>query len=85
MQKLFSIYDSKVAAYLPPFTAATEGAAKRMVAASAMDTTHDFSRFGDDFTLFEIGVWNSKEGVFVQLEASLSHGTALSISSSFNS
>lgn len=69
MQKIFSVYDAKAAAYLPPFFMPTEGLAVRSFEAAVRDTSHDFHRFAADFTLFEFGSFDPTSGSFELLAA----------------
>lgn len=55
MLKMFSVYDSKAQAYLPPFFSPTTGTAVRSFQVACQTEGHDFHRFGSDFTLFELG------------------------------
>lgn len=76
---MFSVYDSKAEAYLPPFVANTEAVAIRMVAASTLDPNSDMHRFGADYTLFHIGEWDEDAGLVALNDAHINLGTALSI------
>jgi len=78
VKKVFTVYDCKAQAYLPPFVCLTRGVAIRMVRAAAMDVSHDFFKFGADYTLFEIGEWNEFKGELKQFAAPTNLGTALS-------
>ncbi len=73
---VFSVFDSKVGAYLTPFFVANRAVALRSFMAACQDEQSDFHRFAGDFTLFEIGLWNSETGDFVPLEAKLNLGLA---------
>lgn len=53
--KIFTVYDSKVEAYLPPFTSRSKGDAIRSISKMVNDPQHDFSKYAADFTLFELG------------------------------
>jgi len=78
IKKVFSVFDCKANAYLPPFVCVSRGVAIRMVRAAALDVKHDFYRFGADYTLFEIGEWNEHKGEMKQFAAPTNMGTALS-------
>ncbi|AXL15407.1 nonstructural protein [Microviridae sp.] len=77
--QVFSIYDSKAEAYLPPFLAPAPGVALRIVTNAASDPKSDFHRYGDDYTLFHIGEWDADQGVVNMSEAHVSYGTVMSI------
>lgn len=78
IQKIFSIYDSKAEAFITPFFAPTAGVAIRSFATAANDEQHNFHQHADDYTLFEIGTFNSDTGDLIPHEAGISHGLALS-------
>lgn len=73
---VFSVFDSKVGAFLTPFFVANRAVALRSFMAACQDEGSDFYRFADDFTLFEIGLWESETGDFVALDAKLNLGLA---------
>ncbi len=73
---VFSVFDSKVGAFLTPFFVANRAVALRSFMAACQDEGSDFHRFSDDFTLFEIGLWDSETGDFVPLDAKLNLGLA---------
>lgn len=60
----FAVYDSKMNAYLQPFFATAPGVAIRHFTAAAMDPTHNFHQFAGDFTLFQLGEWDSSTAQF---------------------
>lgn len=64
--KVFSVYDSKVEAYLQPFFVPTVGAAIRAIMDAMSDPGHTFSKYKQDYTLFQIGEYNDHTG---QIEA----------------
>ena len=77
MVKVFTVYDSKAEAYLPPFYARSTGDAIRRFSDTANDVSHDFNKHAADFTLFEIGEFDELQGVFNLLPANISRGCAL--------
>lgn len=77
MLNVYTIYDEKAAAFLPPFCQATDGVAIRNFVASAQDTQSAIGAFPTDFTLFRIGSFDEDTAVFHMLEAKRSFGTAL--------
>nr|UXQ88011.1 MAG: nonstructural protein [Microvirus sp.] len=56
--KIFSIFDSKAAAYLPPFFMPEEGMAIRLFKQCVNDSQHQFSKDPGDYTLFNLGAWD---------------------------
>lgn len=58
--KMFTIYDSKAAAFLQPFFAATTAVAVRSFSAAARQEGHDFHNYAEDYTLFELGEFDQE-------------------------
>ena len=58
MKKMFSVYDSKVGAYLDPMFFRSKGEAIRAFSSAVADSTHQFHKYASDFTLFELGSWD---------------------------
>ena len=52
---MFTVYDSKAEAYLPPIFFKTAGEALRVFADTCNDKNHQFNKHPGDFTLFAIG------------------------------
>lgn len=50
-----AVYDSKVAAYFPPFFVRHEAMAQRWFLEQCGNEQHDFHKFPEDYTLFELG------------------------------
>lgn len=64
-QKMFTIYDSKAFAYLPPFFLHREEMAQRAFQEACNSPTHQFGKFPADYTLFKIGVFDDETAVCV--------------------
>jgi hypothetical protein len=64
LQKVFTIYDAKAEAYLPPFYMKTTGEAERAVTMHVNEQDHNFNKFAEDFTLFELGEFDNENGQF---------------------
>jgi hypothetical protein len=62
--KVFGIYDSKAEAYLPPFFVKSKGEAIRAITSHVMDEHHNFCKYAEDFTLFELGSWDDSTAKF---------------------
>lgn len=77
--EIFSVYDSKMEAYLPPFFQQTVGMAVRSFETAAMDQEHQFHMHGADYTLFHIGSWDQDRGQCDMLEAKVALGNALDV------
>lgn len=60
--KVFAIYDSKAEAYLQPFFMANKGTAIRAIADILTKPDHSFSKYPEDFTLFELGEYDDSNG-----------------------
>lgn len=77
IQKMFTVYDSKLEAYLQPFFMASKGQAIRAFTDSVNDTTTQFNKHPEDFTLFEIGEYDDSKGQVSNLITPNSLGVAL--------
>lgn len=58
MLKVFAIYDSKAEAFFPPFTMKSKGEALRAIQGLINDPEHNFAKYSEDFTIFELGSWD---------------------------
>ena len=56
--KIFSVYDSKVEAYIQPFFMQSRGQAIRAFGDTAGDKTTNIGKHPADFTLFELGTFD---------------------------
>lgn len=79
--KIFSVYDSKVEAYIQPFFAETDAAALRMFQDAATNQEHQFCKHAGDYTLFAVGTWDTNEGKIEPLEILYNLGNALTLQS----
>ena len=57
-QIIFTVRDSKAAAYLPPFFMHNEAMAIRAISDAANDKQHQFGQHPEDYHLFRIGVFD---------------------------
>lgn len=64
---IFSVFDSKAAAFLAPFFVRTEAEAVRWFGLMCRNPEHDFGRFAEDFMLFELGSFREETGVITPL------------------
>lgn len=62
IQMLFAVWDEKAEHYLPPFASTNEQTAKRQFREAASREGHEFERYSEDYTLFQIGVYDAKTG-----------------------
>lgn len=73
--QLFTIYDEKAEAFLPPFTCGSEGIAKRAFADCVNSQTHQFGKHPQDYTLFWVGDFYDHDGsIVVASRKSLGNG-----------
>lgn len=76
IQKIFSVYDQKAEAYLPPFYLPTRAMAIRTFGDCANSADHQFSKHPQDYLLVELGEWDDNSGSFELYPALKSLGTA---------
>ncbi len=76
MLKLFTIHDSKAEAFIQPFFSPATGAAIRSFERAVNDDSTDFSRYPSDYTLFEIGEFDTQTGRISTLPTLLNLGLA---------
>lgn len=74
MLKIFSVYDSKANGFMLPFYATTPAVAKRNISRAVLDEETDFSKFPEDYTLFEVGQWDGDSGQIAAHVSPISHG-----------
>lgn len=63
--KMFTIYDSKAFAYLPPFYLHKEEMAQRAFGECVNSKEHQFGKHPQDYTLFKVGVFDDETAVCV--------------------
>ncbi|QXP07837.1 MAG: nonstructural protein [Arizlama microvirus] len=74
--KVFTVYDCKAEAYLTPMFMQSRGVAIRQFGAAAADDKHDFCRFAEDYTLFELGDYDERYASFNLHQTPISLGKA---------
>lgn len=79
MQKVFTVYDSKSESYDRPWTAQSLGIALRSIMDVLKDTSHPFSKWPADFTLFEIGEYDEHTGSLMPYHAKINRGVLLEL------
>ncbi|QGH72845.1 MAG: DNA binding protein [Microviridae sp. ctjyu33] len=62
--KVFTVYDSKVEAFLPPFFMKSKGEAVRGFTEVCNDSKSNFFKYPEDYTLFEVGSFDDATGKF---------------------
>lgn len=75
---LFSIYDEKAHAYLPPFTLPRSDMAIRTFADCINSDSHAFARNPGDYSLYEIGMFDDSTGEITTHAVRINHGVGLS-------
>lgn len=65
---VFSIYDSKANAYLPPFFLPTVAMAVRAFSDCVNSDDHQFGKHPSDFTLWHLGTWDDATCVYKDLD-----------------
>lgn len=68
IQKVFSVRDEKVEAFMPPFFARARGEAVRSFMQAVAENGHPFSKSREDFVLYEIGSFDDISGRFTSVE-----------------
>ena len=66
---VFSVFDTKADAFLPPFFMATKGMALRAFMDAVADEKHQFRLHAADYSLFHLGFFDEKKGQFQNLAA----------------
>jgi hypothetical protein len=77
LYKFYSIYDSKAEFYVSPITLPSRGAAVRHFTGMVNNTSHDFGKTPEDFTLFELGSYDELTGIIVPHDAPICVGNGL--------
>lgn len=75
--KVFSVYDSKVSAYMKPFLMPATGMALRAWDSTVNQPDTDFHKYPGDFSLVELGEFDEETGMFQNYEIKKNLGTAL--------
>nr|AVQ10284.1 DNA binding protein VP5 [Gokushovirinae environmental samples] len=61
---VFTVRDEKVHLFLPPFYARNKGEAVRSFGDAARNKEHNFAKYPEDFTLYELGTFDDEDGTF---------------------
>lgn len=75
--KMFTVYDSKTKAFITPFFNITTESATRTFSNASNDKEHQFGRNPEDYTLFEIGIYDDETAKITPLQTPLSLGLAV--------
>ena len=75
--KCFTVFDSGVKSYLQPFFMRHSGEAIRAVTELVNDDKHSFAKYANDYTLFEIGVFDDSDCKFALHNTPISLGVLI--------
>lgn len=64
IHSVFSVFDAKAEAFLPPFVLPKTEMAQRVFSDCVNSNDHQFSKHPDDYTLFHLGTWSDEDGLF---------------------
>lgn len=76
IQGVYSVYDSKLKAYMLPFYAATEAVAIRSFSNAANDDSTGLAKNPADYTLFFLATFNDESGEIVMRSPQINLGLA---------
>jgi len=75
--RVFSVFDSKAEIYGMPFFMPNIQMAKRAFADYANDATTNVGKHPEDYTLFELGLFDDNNGRLTAIGTPVSHGLAI--------
>jgi len=75
--QIFTVYDIKARAYLPPFFVPSIEVAKRTFLDASLDKEHQFGKHPEDYNLMHLGEFNDENGTFNILESKVSLGLGI--------
>jgi hypothetical protein len=75
--EVFSVYDAKAEAFLPPFILPKQAQAKRAFSQCVNSPDHQFGANPDDYTLFSLGNFNDEDGQHLLHRAKQSLGNGV--------
>lgn len=75
--RVFAVYDSKVAAFMPCFFVRSKGEGIRSFSDAVNQENSNFKKHAGDFTLFELGGWEDESGKFDLFPTPMSVGLAI--------
>lgn len=61
--KIFSVFDSKVSAFMNPIFLRTTPEAIRAFSGAVSEKDSNFCKYPEDYTLFEVGSWDDQTAV----------------------
>lgn len=60
--KVYSVYDEKAGIFAQPFFMPNKGTALRAMSGVFKNTEHEFSKFPQDYTIYELGDYDDNSG-----------------------
>ncbi len=69
IHRIFSVFDVKAKAYLPPFVMPERGMAMRVFSDCVNSDDHQFGKHPGDYTLFELGGFDDGAGEIAAVPA----------------
>lgn len=75
--KVFSVFDSKISAYMQPFFMRSRGEAIRAFSDILHDEKSAFAKYPEDYTLFELGEYDDSNACFHMTDTPYSIGVAV--------
>lgn len=63
LQGIYTVYDTKARAYLPPWISLNDDTARRAFAEAANTRGHQFQKYAADYILFRVGDFDDSTGV----------------------
>lgn len=75
--KIFTVYDQKAKAYLPPFFLPEKGMAERTFSDCCNDEHHQFGKHPEDYTLIYAGEFSDETGELLPLVPAEVLGTGM--------
>jgi len=75
--KMFSVFDSKVGAFMNPFFVRSTAEAIRVFSDAVSNPQQGFCKHPEDYTLFEIGSWDDQTAAIDHLDTPHSLGLAV--------
>lgn len=84
MLHIYSVYDSKAKAFLPPFLILNDAMAKRIFGDCVNDPTHQFSKHPEDYSLFCLGSFDDQNALIEQRAQATNLGLAASYEQGYN-
>lgn len=77
IHNIFTIYDEKAAAYLPPFFLPTDGMAIRTFSSCINSPDHQFGAHPQDYTLFKLGQYDDNTAELISSTRTISLGNGV--------